>query len=191
MCRAITSLPPDVLLAVNISPTSIVSPAFNGLFDNLPLDRLVLEVTEHAAIENYVQIKRALGSLRRRGLRLAVDDAGAGYNSFKHVLDLKPELIKLDISLTRAINRDPARRALADALTQFGRAMGSEIVAEGVETAAELETLRGIGVTKVQGYLVGCPAPLPESASVPLFRADTKRRGKTRASARMVGRLIE
>ena len=175
-CRAIASLPADVSLAVNISPASIVSPAFKAMFDGLPVDRLVLEVTEHAAISNYVEIKQALKPFRRRGLRLAVDDAGAGYNSFKHVLDLKPELIKLDISLTRAINRDPARRALADALTQFGRAMGSQIVAEGVESAGELETLRAIGVTKVQGYLVGRPMPLSVAESAPAFRSDTRQR---------------
>jgi EAL domain-containing protein (putative c-di-GMP-specific phosphodiesterase class I) len=177
-CEALASLPQDVSLAVNISPASILSPAFKTMFDALPIDRLVLEVTEHAAIRSYAEIKRALKPLRRRGLRLAVDDAGAGYNSFKHVLDLKPEIIKLDISLTRAINRDPARRALADALTQFGRAMGSQIVAEGVESAAELEMLRAIGVTKVQGYLVGHPMPLAEAASVPPVRTDAKRRCK-------------
>jgi EAL domain-containing protein (putative c-di-GMP-specific phosphodiesterase class I) len=175
-CEALASLPQDVSLAVNISPASILSPAFKTMFDALPVDRLVLEVTEHAAISNYAEIKQALKPFRRRGLRLAVDDAGAGYNSFKHVLDLKPDLIKLDISLTRAINRDPARRALADALTQFGRAMGSQIVAEGVESAAELEMLRAIGVTKVQGYLVGRPMPLAEAGSVPVVRTEEKRR---------------
>jgi EAL domain-containing protein (putative c-di-GMP-specific phosphodiesterase class I) len=88
------------------------------------------------------------------------------------VLDLKPDFIKLDISLVRDINRDPARRALAEALTRFGRAMGSHIVAEGVETELELNALRDIGVTKVQGYYLGRPIPLKQAAALPLSLSD-------------------
>jgi EAL domain-containing protein (putative c-di-GMP-specific phosphodiesterase class I) len=91
------------------------------------------------------------------------------------VLDLKPDLVKLDMSLTRDIHSDPARRALAEALTSFGRAMGCQIVAEGVETDLELEALRDIGVTKVQGYLVGRPMSLKEAATLPPFLAGRKR----------------
>jgi EAL domain-containing protein (putative c-di-GMP-specific phosphodiesterase class I) len=168
-CLALSALPPALTLAVNLAPQSILSPKFSWLFAELPVERLVLEVTEHAIIENYAEMERALLPLRERGLRLAVDDAGAGHSSFRHVLDLRPDLIKLDMSLTRDIHCDPARRALAEALTLFGRAMGSQIVAEGVETELELEALRKIGVTKVQGYLTGRPMSLKEAAALPAF----------------------
>jgi EAL domain-containing protein (putative c-di-GMP-specific phosphodiesterase class I) len=168
-CLALSALPPALTLAVNLAPQSILSPKFSWLFAELPVERLVLEVTEHAIIENYAEMERALLPLRERGLRLAVDDAGAGHSSFRHVLDLRPDLIKLDMSLTRDIHCDPARRALAEALTLFGRAMGSQIVAEGVETELELEALRKIGVTKVQGYLTGRPMSLKEAAALPVF----------------------
>jgi EAL domain-containing protein (putative c-di-GMP-specific phosphodiesterase class I) len=91
------------------------------------------------------------------------------------VLDLKPDLIKLDTSLTRDIHSDSARRALAEALTRFGREMGCQIVAEGAENDLELEALRDIGVTKVQGYLVGRPMPLKEAGALPRFLAGPNR----------------
>jgi EAL domain-containing protein (putative c-di-GMP-specific phosphodiesterase class I) len=171
-CTLLLTLSSTLHLGLNFSPLSILDARFNALFDELPVERLVLEVTEHAAIENYAEIEKSLAPLRRRGLRLAVDDAGAGHASFRHVLDLKPDFIKLDISLVRDINRDPARRALAEALTRFGRAMGSHIVAEGVETELELNALRDIGVTKVQGYYLGRPIPLKQAAALPLSLSD-------------------
>ncbi|MDQ3570948.1 MAG: EAL domain-containing protein, partial [Actinomycetota bacterium] len=99
---------------------------------------------------------------RQRGLRVAVDDAGAGYASFRHILRLRPDIIKLDMALTRDIDRDPARRALAAALITFAENTGSTIVAEGVETAEELHALRQLGVTAAQGYYLGRPTPLSE-----------------------------
>jgi EAL domain-containing protein (putative c-di-GMP-specific phosphodiesterase class I) len=174
-CMALLELSTGIALAVNLSPQSILDPRFSALFESLPVDRLILEVTEHAVIESYPEIERVLASLRQRGLRLAVDDAGAGHSSFRHVLDLKPDLIKLDMSLTRDIHSDSARRALAEALTRFGREMGCQIVAEGAENDLELEALRDIGVTKVQGYLVGRPMPLKEAAALPRFLAGPNR----------------
>ncbi len=161
--EALASLPKDILLTVNFSPATIMAPAFAELFNTLPLERVVLEVTEHAAVANYIELAARLHPFRNRGLRLAVDDAGAGHSSFRHVLDLRPDTIKLDMSLTRNIDRDHGRQALAGALAMFGRAMGSQIVAEGVETEAELDALRRVGVTKVQGYLTGRPMPLEDA----------------------------
>lgn len=171
--QALGSLPDDVMLTVNASPETILSPGFVSLFSSVPLDRLVLEVTEHAAVANYVELASRLAPFRRRGLRLAVDDAGAGHSSFRHVLDLRPDTIKLDMSLTRNIDHDHGRQALAGALAMFGRAMGSQIVAEGVETEGELETLRRVGVTKVQGYLTGRPVPLADALALPGLPAAT------------------
>jgi EAL domain-containing protein (putative c-di-GMP-specific phosphodiesterase class I) len=94
-------------------------------------------------------------------VRLAVDDAGAGFSSLHHILLLSPDIIKLDITLVRDINRDPVKRALAWSLVTFAREIGSTIIAEGIETAAELATLVELGIPWGQGYHLGRPEPLP------------------------------
>jgi EAL domain-containing protein (putative c-di-GMP-specific phosphodiesterase class I) len=147
---------------VNASPETIISAEFSDALADLPAERIVLEITEHADVGDYDALLAALGPLRARGVRLAVDDAGAGYSSLRHILHLQPDLIKLDMSLTRNICLDPARKALASALVSFAREMGSQIIAEGVETEAELSTLKEIGVERAQGYLLARPLPLDE-----------------------------
>ncbi len=164
---ALAQMPPAMRLSLNLSPASIMAPEFAKLFDRAPLDRLVLEVTEHAPVESYEAFDHALQPFRDRGLQLAVDDAGAGHSSLRHVLALRPDIIKLDMSLTHRVDSDPARHALAMALTVFGRSVGARITAEGVETEGELATLRTIGVSKAQGYLLGRPLPLAEALAAP------------------------
>jgi len=157
-------LPSAVYVSINLSPESVIGGNIGRVLHGAPLERVVIEVTEHAVIEQYTELAAALAPWRDKGVRVAVDDAGAGYASFRHILNLKPSLIKLDIGLTRDIDKDPARRALASALTLFGRATGSEIVAEGVETSSELRALREIGVAKAQGFYLGRPAQLSVAA---------------------------
>jgi EAL domain-containing protein (putative c-di-GMP-specific phosphodiesterase class I) len=147
-------------LAMNVSPQTILSPGFSALLAQFPLNRLVLEVTEHALIDDYASLAAILAPMRANGLRLAVDDAGSGYASMRHILVLKPDLIKLDISLIRNIDRDPGQRALAAALILFADQTGSEVVAEGVESERELAVLLELGVSKAQGYLLGYPGAL-------------------------------
>lgn len=159
-------LPDDIFVTVNFSPKAIVDAALRDVLAPLPLDRIVIEVTEHCVTSNYAEIAAALAPLRARGLRLAVDDAGAGYASFRHILSLAPDIIKLDIALTRDIDTDTARRSLARALIGFANATGSEIVAEGVERADELAVLRELGVNKVQGYFIGKPTPIETAAAI-------------------------
>lgn len=158
---ALPCLTPDVYLAVNVSPATAVSGLLDDALHDVPAHRIVLEITEHAAIDAYEQLNAALGALRRNGVRIAVDDAGAGYSSFRHILRVRPDVIKLDMALTRDIDRDRARQSLASALIRFARETGSAIVAEGVETAAELRTLRLLGVTAAQGYHLARPGDLP------------------------------
>ena len=160
-------LPPGTHLAVNLSPASAASATLAAVLAPVALERLVVELTEHALVADYDHLATALRPLRERGLRVAVDDAGAGYASFRHILRLRPDLIKLDMSLTRDVDADPARRALATALITFAAETGATIVAEGVETADELRTLRGLGVRLAQGYYLGRPAPLAEAAERP------------------------
>ena len=156
-------------LAVNASPETVLDPRFDTLLQRIPsLDRLVLEITEHAAVDHYEAIAERLKTYRERGLKIAVDDAGAGYASFRHILNLGPNRIKLDMSLTRDIDADPARRALAAALIHFSAETGSTLVAEGVETAAELATLKELGVNKAQGYFLGRPISAAQLLNHPL-----------------------
>jgi hypothetical protein len=129
---------------------------------------VVLEITEHAAVADYELLERALAPHRASGLRLAVDDAGAGYASFRHVLRLQPEFIKIDLSLVRDIHLDPVRQALTSSLLAVARTGGAQLVAEGVETQDELDTLARLGVTLVQGYLLGRPTADPAPAGYPV-----------------------
>lgn len=158
--RRFPSIPDGVYLALNVTPATVVSGRLAPALDGVMLERVVLEITEHAAIHGYDEVAAALRPLRGAGLRLAVDDAGAGYASFRHILRLEPDVIKLDMTLTRGIDHDPARRALAAALIGFARETGSSLVAEGVETDGELRTLESLGVSTAQGYLLGRPAPV-------------------------------
>jgi EAL domain-containing protein (putative c-di-GMP-specific phosphodiesterase class I) len=158
--RALSTLPGSVYLGINLSPASLLDRRLYELLAQWPAKRIVFEVTEHHVVDEYDALTAALEPLRRSGAKVAVDDAGAGYASFRHILRLQPDYIKLDISLTRGIDKHPGQRALAGAITDFGNATGSIIVAEGVETEGELKTLRELNVRKAQGYFFGKPAPL-------------------------------
>jgi EAL domain-containing protein (putative c-di-GMP-specific phosphodiesterase class I) len=124
--------------------------------------RLVVEITEHERVDDYEELARSLQPLREIGVRIAIDDAGAGYASLRHTLQLSPDIVKVDITLTRSIDTDRARRALASALISFADEMGIAIVAEGIETEAELRTLLDLGVRYGQGFHLAKPAPLAE-----------------------------
>ncbi|MBF6616184.1 MAG: EAL domain-containing protein [Candidimonas sp.] len=155
--------PRDIYLTFNVSPDTILSGELNRAISKQNARRIVLEITEHANVEDYASLSNVLSELRMTGVRLAVDDAGAGYASLRHILALQPDIIKLDISLTHNIQDDLARNALAAALVHFGRATKSEILAEGVETAVELEALLKLGVETAQGYFLGRPMPCTEA----------------------------
>jgi EAL domain-containing protein (putative c-di-GMP-specific phosphodiesterase class I) len=150
-------LPPGTRLAVNVSAATAASPELAELLDGVPAGRVVLEITEHVAVADYVALAGALEGLRARGVHIAVDDAGAGFASMRHVLRLHPDVVKLDISLVRGIDADPAHRALVSALVSFARETHTSLVAEGIETAAELEAARALGVGCAQGFHLGRP----------------------------------
>lgn len=161
--NALTILPAlRGFLGINVSPRTLVSPAFGRLVTKLPLKSIVIEVTEHEAVDDYDALNDVLRPWRERGMRIAVDDAGAGFASMRHVLTLVPDFIKLDISLVRGIDTDPAKRALAGALAAFAQKIGSSVIAEGIETAAELSVLRGLKVEFGQGYHLSLPGPLAD-----------------------------
>jgi EAL domain-containing protein (putative c-di-GMP-specific phosphodiesterase class I)/DNA-binding NarL/FixJ family response regulator len=154
-------LPSDTWLSLNISPTVALA--------GEPLARLlrqarrpvVLELTEHTAVHDYPALRQAIADLGP-GIRVAVDDAGAGYASMQHVVEVRPALVKLDISLVRGIDGDRARQALIAGMRYFGQETNCVMLGEGVETTAELTTLQRLGVVLGQGYLLGRPAPAME-----------------------------
>jgi EAL domain-containing protein (putative c-di-GMP-specific phosphodiesterase class I) len=164
--QALQLLSADVYVAINGSPEFILSGELPSLLRDVNLHRVLLEITEHASVSDYDRLLGTLLPLRALGLRIAVDDAGAGYASMRHILSIEPDVLKLDISLTRGINQDPKRRALASALIAFAREIGSSVIAEGVETAAELRTLCALGVAKAQGYYLARPMPLSDASHV-------------------------
>lgn len=158
--KALHQLPAPCFISVNASPPVILGGTLLAEFEGLPTDRLVLEVTEHAQVADYGALRDALAPVRAAGVRLAIDDAGAGYSSMQHILQLQPDIIKLDMGLVRGVDTDPAKRALASALCFFAQETGAQIVAEGIETEAERRALEALGVCKGQGYLLGRPLEL-------------------------------
>ena len=154
-----SALPQSAWLALNVSAEVVLSGTRLRRLLAGESRQLVLEVTEHEPVADPTAIREAVVKLgdRFRTLRLAVDDAGAGFNGLRFILDLAPDLIKLDRSLITEIENDPARQALVVGMEHFASNMGAQLVAEGVETEAALATLNTLGVTFGQGHLLGRP----------------------------------
>jgi DNA-binding NarL/FixJ family response regulator/EAL domain-containing protein (putative c-di-GMP-specific phosphodiesterase class I) len=159
--RILSDLPPGVDLFLNVWPESIFSDRFAELMASVRGESVIIELTEHAPVRDYDRLGAVVGALRDTGLRVAVDDVGAGYASLRHILNLRPDVLKIDISLCRFIEADRARQLLAAALVSLGRELGASVVAEGIETSAELEAVRDLGADAAQGYYLGRPAPPP------------------------------
>jgi len=152
-------LPADTYLAVNVGPEAV------RRIDDLALlrsvgRRVVVELTEHLEVDDYDGLCSSMSRLREAGARIAIDDTGSGISTFAHILRLAPDVIKLDQVLTTGIDADPVRRALAGALITFASETGAAVIAEGIETAAELDTVRSLGIPYGQGYLLGRPGPV-------------------------------
>jgi PAS domain S-box-containing protein len=148
-------LPASGYLSLNASPELVVSGGLDDLLADLERP-VVLEITEHVAIDDYEALR---GGLRRLGssVRLAVDDAGAGYASFRHILELAPDFVKIDLDLVRGVDAEPARQALIAGMTYFAVKRKLRLIAEGIETRKELDALQALAVPYGQGYLLGRP----------------------------------
>lgn len=155
-------LPPGTLMTVNLSPAAVTSPDLRDVIPERHRGRLVVEITDHRQVDDYESLAESLSELRAAGLRVAVDDSGQGLSSLQQVLQLTPDFIKLNRTLVRDIDSDAIRRALAFALTSVAGRIGAAVVAEGIETAGELEALRGLGIAQGQGYLIARPQSLDE-----------------------------
>lgn len=156
--EALSLLAPDQYLALNLTPGAAMALAEESrTMPDAPYHRIVLEITEHAAVQNYAALRERLAHARAQGLRLAIDDAGAGYASLHHIVELRPDVIKIDRSLIHGMSADRARRSVVKALIALARDLGAAVVAEGVERQADLVAGRKLGICAAQGYLLGRP----------------------------------
>lgn len=144
-------------LSVNLSPSTIPAALDTEALGEGSVEGIVIEITEHEQIDDYQTLRESLAGFRARGGRLSIDDAGAGYSSLRHILELNPDFIKLDLSLTAGIETDRSRRALAAGLISFAKVLGATVIAEGIETAGQLAILVGLGVAFGQGYHLARP----------------------------------
>lgn len=164
--RQFERLAPDCFMSVNVSAALALTADLEASLARAPGSRVVLELTEHTRIDDYGSLLLALDRHRAQGVRIAVDDTGAGHAGLQHILRLRPDIIKLDIDLGRNIHADPARRALAATLVTFADEIDAIVVAEGIETSDDLGTLRALSVPWGQGYHLGRPSSLPSGRPV-------------------------
>jgi EAL domain-containing protein (putative c-di-GMP-specific phosphodiesterase class I) len=161
VARAIPGAPADAVLFVNVHPHELLDPDLAA--PDAPLSRfasrVVLEITERAEVERGDALRDRLQALRRLGFRVAVDDLGAGFSSLDVLADLRPDFVKLDMSLVRRVDRDDARRRIVGHLLRLLSDLGAAAVAEGVETPGERDALLSLGAPLLQGYLFGLPCP--------------------------------
>ena len=160
--REAAFLSDDLFVAVNLAPEALASPEFLELLPSIAADRLTIEVTEHARVDDYESLSDPVRELRKRGGRLAIDDVGSGFASLRHILRLDPDVIKMDVELTRGIDVDRRRRALASGLVSFAAELGCWVVSEGIEAHSELQALQALGVRYGQGYFLCVPTPLSD-----------------------------
>lgn len=151
------ALPDTMFMSVNMSPEAAADAEMVEIVTSGDTPRIMVEITEHTRISDPKRLIAALDQMRAAGVRVAVDDTGAGFAGLQQILDIHPEVIKLDMALTHDIDADPVRRALASCLLAFANEIGALIVAEGIETGAELSVLRGLGVSLGQGYFLARP----------------------------------
>ncbi len=184
-----SGIPPGCYLFLNISPR-VFEERNEALSrdvvdqNRLAQERIVLEITEKQAIDDFDLFKRTLQHYNRQGFKVAIDDAGAGHNSLRAVTEVRPHYIKLDMSLVRDIDRDRAKNALVSAIIIFARRIDAKVLAEGIETVEELATLIEIGVEYGQGFLLARPSsvfaePKPEIAAFIRERASAGRTAPT------------
>ena len=165
----------EKLVFINIQPQVLADSAYRSgktleLLSkyNLSPSQIVLELTEKEAVIDYSRFEKIIDNYRQQGFRVAVDDAGTGYNSLKTLVYLKPEFIKIDKSLIRNIHNNPAQQHLVELLLEFAIQSKTDVIAEGIETLSELMFLQELGVSYGQGYALGKPNSLLSNGQLPL-----------------------
>lgn len=165
-------LEPSQRLFINFDPQTINDPHFikgetRNILETLGLSpaNVVFELTERSSIKDFVTFRRSLNHYRNQGYMIAIDDAGAGYSSLQSIVELHPDYIKMDMSLVRNVDTNPVKRALLETFVTFAEKVNCKIIAEGIETTGELETLIGLGITLGQGFFLARPANPPREIS--------------------------
>ncbi|UCG12167.1 MAG: EAL domain-containing protein, partial [Deltaproteobacteria bacterium] len=158
------------LLFVNVEPHAIYDPKFRSsetlsqmAESGLTPERVVIELTEHTAMMDFPEFRQTLQLFKALGFKVAIDDMGSGYSSLQSIAELCPDFIKMDMSLTRNLHLDPIKQELVSTIARFSEKIGMTIIIEGVETAAELEALKKLGIRFAQGFYFAFPGnPFPE-----------------------------
>ncbi|MCF7700221.1 EAL domain-containing protein [Loktanella sp. M215] len=156
----LSELPRALKLAINVAPDTLIHADLPRLIDGPFSDRIIFELTDHAGIGNLNAMRPQMKALRNLGAQIAVDDLGTDYNSLNTVLQIKPDIVKLDRSLVRGLHMDPVNQALTAGILHFSKAIGAQVIAEGIERAEEAAALRDFGVAYGQGFLLGRPGGL-------------------------------
>ncbi len=151
-------------IAINFSPHTLLNPRCQALLADLPANRVLLELSEHDQVEDYVALAAALRPLRAAGMGLAIDDVGAGFSSLRHIVVTSPDVIKLDRSIVAGVANDHVLRTLVRSLVDFGHGAGAKVVAEGIETIEDALALRDAGVDLGQGWYFGRAVPAEQLA---------------------------
>ncbi len=175
-------LPAPAWLSLNVSPSLLADVERLGAALGLRTRQLVLEITEHEEIEAYGPLRDAALRLGP-DVRLAVDDAGAGVANFHHLVELRPDFVKIDASLVRGVDSDVSRQAVVAGILHFAAAAQCQVIAEGIETEEELGKIAELGVSLGQGYLLGRPAPVEDwlrdaTPQLPILRRMGNQRAK-------------
>jgi EAL domain-containing protein (putative c-di-GMP-specific phosphodiesterase class I) len=161
-------------VAMNVSPGTLLTPECTELLREFDLGRVLLELSEHDKVADYAELMAVLDPLRAAGMRLAIDDVGAGFSSLRHIILTAPDVIKLDRSIVDGVSSDPVLRSLVGSLVDFAGGCDARVVAEGIETAADGDILCALGVDYGQGWYYGRPgaaADLPAAAVLPVASA--------------------
>lgn len=157
--ETVGTVPQGIYAAINASPSTILSGQLRQELEMAEPVDLVIEITEHQQVDDFAALAREIRALKPFA-RIAIDDVGTGYAGLRHLVDLQPDILKMDMVLTRQCDTDPARRAIAAAMVRFAGDIGARLVAEGIETEAERAVMQQLGVDYGQGYLFARPLPV-------------------------------
>lgn len=157
--ESLSHIPDGMYATINVSPQTVASGAVRELLEAEGPRNLVVEITEHCQVEDFEELAREIAALKAHA-RIAIDDVGTGYAGLRHIVDLQPDILKMDMVLTRGIEADPARKAMTAALVQLAKDIGCTVVAEGIETEHEARVMKRLGVDCGQGYLYSRPLPV-------------------------------
>jgi EAL domain-containing protein (putative c-di-GMP-specific phosphodiesterase class I) len=186
----VPQLPANTFLTVNVSPHLLGSaPVQQALATRADLHRVVIELTEHTPVDDLATLRQQTDRLRERGALIALDDTGSGYSGLQQMATVRPQMVKLDRALVADVDGDPVRMALAEMVGEFAGRIDAWLLAEGIETPAELAAFARLGVPLAQGWLLGRPSPgfaplAPEVAD--LVRAQVARARLTESVASLV-----